>query len=50
MQDTPKNIHNKFGFNWSSGVRGEDFCIIVNDDDGRRQVIAMAHMAFGQVS
>ena len=54
MQDTPRNIHTKFGSNWSGGVRGEDFWKIVNDnddnDDDRRQVMAIAHMAFGQVS
>ena len=25
MQDTPKNIHTKFGTNWSSSVGVEDF-------------------------
>ena len=25
MQDTPRNIHTKFGFNWASSVRGEAF-------------------------
>ena len=25
LQDTPKNIHTKFGSNWSSSVWGEDF-------------------------
>ena len=49
MQDTPRNIHTKFGSNWSSSFRGEEFCIIVNDDDVC-QVITIAHMAFGQVS
>ena len=24
MQDTPRNIHTKFGSNWSSSIRGED--------------------------
>ena len=23
MQDTPRNIHTKFAFNWSSSVRGD---------------------------
>ena len=61
MQDTPRNIYTKFGSNQSSSSRGEEICIIVNDDDGRqqrrrtttdddrRQVMAIAHMAFGQV-
>ena len=49
MQDTQRNIHTKFGFNWSSSVRGEEFWKNVNDDDGR-QVMAIAHMAFDQVS
>ena len=51
MQDTQRKIHTKFGFNWTSSVRGEEFCIIVNDnDDDGHQVMAIAHMAFGQVS
>ena len=37
MQDAPRNIHTKFGFNWSSSFRGEELCIIINDDDGQRQ-------------
>ena len=49
MQDTPRNIHTMFGVNWSSSFRGEEFYIIVNDNDGR-QTMAIAHMAFGQVS
>ena len=49
MQDTPRNIQTKFGFNWSSSFRGKEFCIVVNDDDGR-QVMAIANMAFDQVS
>ena len=53
MQNIPRNIHTKFGSNWSSSVRGEDFCKIVNDDDDDddgHQMMAIAHMAFGQVS
>ena len=46
MQETLGNIHTKFGFNWLISVRGEEFWKIVNDDNGR-QVIAIAHMAFG---
>ena len=49
MQDTTKNIHTKFSSNWSSSVRGEEFWTIVNNDDGRK-VMAIALMAFGQVS
>ena len=48
MQDNPRNIHTKFGFNWSSSVGGEDFWKIVNDDG--RQVMSIAHMALGQLS
>ena len=33
MQDTPRNIYAKFGSNLSSSFRGEEFCIIVNNDD-----------------
>ena len=46
MHDIPKNIHTKFGSNWSSSVRGEEFWKIVNDDG--RLVMAIAHMAFDQ--
>ena len=49
MQDTPRNIHTKFGSNYSSSFWGEEFWKIVNNDDGR-QVMAIAHMAFGQMS
>ena len=48
MQNTPRNTHTKFGSNWSSGIRENEFWKIVNDDDGH-QVMAIAHMAFGQV-
>ena len=48
MQDTLRNIHTKFGSNWSSSVRGEEFWKIVNDDG--RHVKAIAYTAFGQVS
>ena len=34
MHDTPRNIHTKFGSNWSSSFRGEEFWKIVNDEDG----------------
>ena len=50
MQDTPRNIYIMFGSNQSSSFRGGEFCIIVNDDDDNdngRQVIAIAHTAFG---
>ena len=47
MHDAPRNINTKFGSYWSSSFRGEEFWKIV-DDDGR-QVIAIAHMAYGQV-
>ena len=40
MQDTPKNIHAKFGSNWSSSVTIEEFRKIVNNDG--RQMIAIA--------
>ena len=49
MQDTPRNIYTKFDSNQASSLRWEQFCIIDNDDDGR-QVMAIAHMAFGQMS
>ena len=46
--DTLVMIQTKFGFNWSSSFRGEDFLKslrrITDDDDGR-QVMAIAHMA-----
>jgi hypothetical protein len=35
-------IQAKFGLNWSSGFRGEDFLKSLQPDDGR-QVIAIAH-------
>ena len=34
MQNTKKPIHTKFGFNWSSSIRGEEFWKVVNDDKG----------------
>ena len=41
MQDTPRNIYTKFGSNLSYSFRGEEFCIIVNDDNNNeRQVMA----------
>ena len=65
MHDNQRNIHTKFGSNWSRSVRGEEFCKIVdddrqwqsqrtstmgNDDNNWCKVIAIAHMVFGQVS
>ena len=50
MQNTPRNIYNKFGSNQLSSFRGEEFCTIVNDDDDGRKVMAIAHLAFGKVS
>jgi hypothetical protein len=35
-------IQAKFGLNWSSGFRGEDFLKSLQTDD-RRQVMAIAH-------
>ena len=32
-QDKPRNIQTKFGSNWTSSVRGEEFWTNVNDDD-----------------
>ena len=48
MQDTLRNIHTKLGSNWSSSVREEEFWKIVNYEGC--QVMAIAHMALGQVS
>ena len=36
-------IQAKFGLNWPSGFRGEDFLISLQTDAGR-QVMAIAHM------
>jgi hypothetical protein len=36
-------IQAKFGLNWPSGFRGEDFLKSLQTDDGR-QVMAIAHM------
>jgi hypothetical protein len=37
-------IHAKFGLNWPSGFRGEDFLKSLQTDDGNgRQVMAIAH-------
>jgi hypothetical protein len=50
--DYPRTIPAKFGLIWFSGFRGEDLNLKVYDVrrmDGR-QVMAKAHMAFGQVS
>ena len=41
MQVTPRNIHTKFDFNWSSGVWGEEFWKIGTDNDEGRQVMAI---------
>ena len=46
MQDTPRSIHTKFGSNWSSSVRGEEFWKIVKDNG--LQVMAIAYMAYDQ--
>jgi hypothetical protein len=50
--DYPRTIPAKFGLIWISGFRGEDLNVkvyVVRRMDGR-QVMAKAHMAFGQVS
>ena len=47
QNNTPMNIHTKFGSKWSSSVRGEELWKIV---DNRCQVMAIAHIAYGQVS
>jgi hypothetical protein len=36
-------IQAKFGLNWPSGFRGEDFLKSLQTDDGR-QVMAIAHL------
>ena len=51
----PHSIHARFGLIWFSGFRGEDLNVKVYDvqrmtTDNGRQVMAKAHMAFGQVS
>ena len=48
--DTLVMIQTKFGFNWSSSFRGEDFWNSLQRTTDGRQVMAKAHMAFGQVS
>ena len=48
MHNIPRNIHTKFGSYWFSSFKGKEFRKIVNDD--RRQMMAIAHMAYGQVS
>ena len=40
MQDIPRKIHAKIGSNWSGNLK----------DDNGRQVMAIAHMVFGEVS
>ena len=50
MQDIQRNIRTKSDSSWASGVREEEFWKIANDDDDGRQVMAIAHMAFGQVN
>ena len=40
-------IQDKFGLNWPSGFRGEDFFISLQTDDGR-QVMAIAHTAIAK--
>ena len=50
----PRTIPARFGLIWFRGFRGEYLNVKVYDvqrtDDGGRQVMAKAHMAFGQVS
>ena len=36
----------KFGSNWFSGFREDDFFKSLQTDDDRRQVMAIAHLAF----
>jgi hypothetical protein len=36
-------IQAKFGLNWPSGFKGEDFLTSLQTDDGR-QVMAIAHL------
>jgi hypothetical protein len=40
-------IQDKFGLNWPSGFRGEDFFKSLQTDDGR-QVMAIAHTAIAK--
>ena len=52
MQVTLRNIHTKFGSNWSSSF--EKLLTTMDDDDKQRnddghQVIAIVHVAFGHV-
>ncbi len=48
----PRTIHARFGVIWFRGFIGEDLNVKVYDGrtDAGRQVMAKAHMAFGQVS
>jgi hypothetical protein len=50
----PLIIPARFGLIWFRGFRGEDLNVKVYDvrrtDDDGRQVMAKAHLAFGQVS
>jgi hypothetical protein len=48
----PGTIPARFGLIWFSGFRGEDLNVKVYDirRTNGRQVLAKAHMAFGQVS
>ena len=48
MQNTLRNTHNKFGSNWSSSVREEEFWKMVNDD--KHQIMAIAYMALWKVN
>jgi hypothetical protein len=44
--DTLRIIVGKLGSNWFSGFREEDFFKSLQTDDDRRQVMAIAHLAF----
>ena len=44
--DTLRLIVVKFGSNWFSGFREEDFLKSLQTDHDRRQVMAIAHLAF----
>ena len=50
MQNYPRNIHTKFGSNWSSSVEEKSFEKLLTTDNDGRQVMAIAHMAIDQVN
>ena len=50
VQDTLRNISAKFHIIPLSSFRGEDFEKLTDNDDDRRKVMAIAYMAYGQVS